>query len=283
MIFKPRARRARSYVVAVGVVVMCQWVPGGGWSAGAQGSTGHGAAALSGRGAAAARAEAGPGGRPAGVRPGCPDNLADRLSSTGKARQLLTVSAASFTISVATVEAWRLIDSTAGPSCWQKAGGPWTALIGANGFSDHHREGDRTTPTGIYAIGPVMYGNAPNPGTRYPYHRLVCGDWWDEAPTSPEYNTFQHIPCGQAAPFGGDSEALWTETVDYPSLAVIEYNSHPVVPYAGSAIFIHAEDGNPTTGCVSLPLADLDRILRWLAPSASPEVAMGPLSELPRF
>jgi L,D-peptidoglycan transpeptidase YkuD (ErfK/YbiS/YcfS/YnhG family) len=156
-------------------------------------------------------------------------------------------------------------------------------LIGVNGFSDHHREGDGTTPAGIYGIGPTMYGNAPGPGTKYPYHRLVCGDWWDEDPTSPTYNTFQHVPCGHAPPFGGASEALWTETAAYPSFAVVEYNTHPVVPYAGSAIFVHASTGAATTGCVSVPLADLDQLLVWLTPTESPAIAMGQAGQLAGF
>lgn len=214
----------------------------------------------------------------AGRSGGCPDNLAAKLSRTGLARQLLTVQAAGYSSVVATVELWQRAGG-----CWAAAGGPWAAFIGRNGFSDHHREGDGTTPTGIYGIGPEMYGNAPNPGTTYPYHRLVCGDWWDEGPTSASYNTFQHVPCGQAPPFGGASEALWTETAAYPSFAVIEYNTRPVIAYAGSAIFLHADIGVPTTGCVSLPLAELDRVLRWLAPDLRPAIVMGPTAEIARF
>ena len=42
-----------------------------------------------------------------------------------------------------------------------------------------------------------IYGNEPDPGgLRYRYHRLVCGDWWDEDPYSPRYNHFVHVPCG---------------------------------------------------------------------------------------
>ena len=171
-------------------------------------------------------------------------------------------------------------------SAWEAAGNGsagWNGLVGENGFSDHHREGDGTTPTGLYSFGPVMYGNAPDPGTKYPYHRLICGDWWDEDPTSPHYNTFEHVGCGRTPPFGGGSEPLWTETAAYPSFAVIEYNVHPVIAYAGSAIFLHAETGAPTTGCVSIPLGDLDEVLRWLTPSQSPVIAMAPADELSRF
>ncbi len=208
----------------------------------------------------------------------CANNLAERLRATDGAGQLITVEADSFQTSVAEVSLWQRDGS-----CWEQAGGPWTGLIGENGFSNHHREGDGTTPTGIYRIGPVVYGNAPNPGFRGPYHRLVCGDWWDEDPTSPGYNTFQHVPCGASPPFGGDSEALWTETTYYPSFAVVEYNAHPVVPYAGSAIFVHADTGTATTGCVSIPLSELDVFLRWLDLSRLPTIAMAPASELASF
>ena len=207
----------------------------------------------------------------------CPDNLADRLASTGPARQLITVEATGAN-RVATAEIWHRTGL-----CWEKAGGPWTALIGRNGFSGHHREGDGTTPTGIYGIGPEMYGNSPNPGTKYLYHRLVCGDWWDEDPTSAQYNTFQHVVCGQSPTFAGASEALWTETSDYPSFAVVQYNTHPVIAYAGSAIFLHAAYGTATAGCVALPLAQLDTVLRWLVPALRPAIVMGPAPEITGF
>jgi L,D-peptidoglycan transpeptidase YkuD (ErfK/YbiS/YcfS/YnhG family) len=128
-----------------------------------------------------------------------------------------------------------------------------------------------------------MYGNAPDPGVQYPYHRLACGDWWDEDPASPAYNTFQHVSCGTTPPFGGGSEALWQETTAYPSFAVVDYNTRPVVAGAGSGIFIHADIGGPTDGCVSLPLPELDQLLTWLRPTADPLVVLGPGAEVVRF
>ena len=212
------------------------------------------------------------------VTSGCVSNLASSLASTGSARQLITVDATSYSTTYASVELWQRSGS-----CWVPAGGPWTGRIGSNGFSDHHREGDDTSPTGFYGLGPVMYGNAANPGVQETYHHLVCGDWWDEDPSSPEYNTFQHVACGTKPSFGGGSEALWTETAPYPSFAVIDYNTGPIVPGAGSAIFFHADTGSPTVGCVSIPLADLDLALRWLDPADSPAFVMGPAGEISRF
>ena len=229
------------------------------------------------RGAATAPTPATAGPAPVTTAP-CPAGLASELSRTGGARQLVIVSTAGYGTSVATVELWQWSGR-----CWASVGGPWSGWVGENGFSDHKREGDGTTPTGMYGFGPVIYGNAPDPGAHGAYHRLVCGDWWDEDPSSAAYNTFQHVPCGATPPFGGDSEALWTETTAYPSFAVVDYNNAPVVRGAGSAIFVHADLGHATTGCVSIPRPDLDQLLRWLQPSETPAIVMGSASEITRF
>src|ERR1700691_3194290 len=90
---------------------------------------------------------------PARRRPAWPDNLAAGVRATDSAAQLVTVEAAGFGTSVATVELWQRRGA-----CWARAAGPWPSLIGSNGFSDHHREGDLTTLTGIYRIGLTASG-----------------------------------------------------------------------------------------------------------------------------
>jgi hypothetical protein len=75
-------------------------------------------------------------------------------------------------------------------------GWPWSARVGRNGLSASRHEGDGTTPLGTFAFGTTMYGVASDPGVRFRYHRLVCGDWWNEDVSSATYNTFQHVRCG---------------------------------------------------------------------------------------
>ena len=200
---------------------------------------------------------------------GCPANLANSLPSARSAAQLVTVEASGYRTTFASVRLWRRSGG-----CWVAAAGPWTARVGRNGLSDRHHEGDGTTPTGAYSIGSVIYGVAADPGVRSAYHRLVCGDWWDEDPSSPSYNTFRHVSCGARPPFGGRSEALWTSTVAYRHFAVIRYNDDPVVPGRGSAIFLHSDTGRATNGCVSLPAAALDAVLRWLRPAQRPLIVI---------
>jgi L,D-peptidoglycan transpeptidase YkuD (ErfK/YbiS/YcfS/YnhG family) len=159
-------------------------------------------------------------------------------------------------------------------ACFRRVAGPWTANLGRSGLSSRKREGDGSTPTGTYRLGATMYGIAPNPGVKFAYHRLVCGDWWDEDPSSTAYNTFQHVACGAHPAFGGESEALWRISPQYRYFAVIEYNAHPVVPGRGSAIFLHVSTAHGTAGCVSLPEGRLVRLLRWLQPGAAPMISI---------
>ena len=40
-------------------------------------------------------------------------------------------------------------------------------------------------------------------------------------------------------------------------------------------MFLHADTGSPTNGCVSLPRARLDTVLRWLDPAQHPRIVIG--------
>ena len=193
------------------------------------------------------------------------------IPATGAPGQRITVEAPSTRSTTAVVRLWRRDGA-----CWDEVAGPWRAHVGRNGVSTHHREGDGTTPAGSFAIGPTMYGNAPSPGVRYRYRRLRCGDWWDEDPASPTYNTLPpRVAAARAPPFRGGSDPLWRSPRAYRHFAVLDSNASPAVPGRGSAIFVHADVGKPTSGCVSLPRAQLVRLLRWLRPELSPVVSIG--------
>lgn len=190
-------------------------------------------------------------------------------------RELIVVTAPRFSSTAGTLTAE--VRSSAGAP-WRPVLGPWPAELGRQGLSAHRHEGDGTTPLGIFAIGRTLYGNADRPtGLRERYRHLGCGDWWDEDPASPRYNRFVVVPCGVTPGFAGGSEALWTETVAYPYLAVIEFNAHPIrrgrgAP--GSGIFLHSWENAPTAGCVAIHRSRLLSLLRWLAPRQRPVIAI---------
>lgn len=184
--------------------------------------------------------------------------------------QLVDVRAAAPGSTYATLRLW-----TRSGRCWTLAAGPWAARLGRSGLSAHHVEGDGTTPAGVFALDATVYGLRPDPGVRYRYRRLACGDWWDGDPASPTYNTFRHVACGTTPAFAhGGSEALWRQTTAYRYLIPIRYNADPPVAGRGSAIFLHVSTGGPTAGCVSLAEPQLVRTLRWLRPSAQPRISI---------
>ena len=190
------------------------------------------------------------------------------FAGTQGSSQLVTVQASAHS-TTGTLSLW-----TRDGACWRRVAGPWRARLGHSGLAARKREGDGATPTGTYRLDGTAYGIAPNPGTHLRYHRLVCGDWWDEDPVSATYNRFRHVPCGAAPPFGGGSEALWRISPQYRYFMVVDYNASPVVAGRGSAIFLHVAVG-ATAGCVSLPESRLVHVLRWLRPAARPVIRLG--------
>jgi L,D-peptidoglycan transpeptidase YkuD (ErfK/YbiS/YcfS/YnhG family) len=207
----------------------------------------------------------------------CPSNLANALPVAPAVRQLVTVEAAPTRTTYARLRTWKRTNG-----CWAPADGPFQARVGRNGLSSNRHEGDGTTPAGTFTIGATMYGNSANPGVRYRYRKLRCGDWWSEDPASPTYNTFQHVTCGKRPPFKVETPGMWQQPNAYPYLAVIEFNMRPVVPGRGSGIFLHAQTGGPTNGCVSLRRSELVRVLSWLDPKARPRIAIGTRDQLRR-
>jgi L,D-peptidoglycan transpeptidase YkuD (ErfK/YbiS/YcfS/YnhG family) len=206
-----------------------------------------------------------------------------RFMVPASARQLIVVSSPTYDPPgyLAALTVLRRRDSGAP---WRRALGRWPAETGYGHLRDARREGDGSTPTGVYGIETTIYGVQPRPaGLHYAYHRLVCGDWWDEDPFTRDYNEFVHLGCDVAPAFASWSETLWTETVAYPYFAVLRFNVDPVRGGAGapgSGIFIHSWVGGPTAGCIALHRRQLLALLRWLRPSRHPVVAIGTDAEL---
>jgi L,D-peptidoglycan transpeptidase YkuD (ErfK/YbiS/YcfS/YnhG family) len=208
----------------------------------------------------------------AALAAGCPANAANALTTPlpADSTQLITVEAARRKATFASLRTWRRLEG-----CWLPVAGPYSARVGRKGLRLNRREGDGTTPIGMFSIGRRMFGNAPNPGVKFLYTRLRCGDWWVEDPASPAYNTFQRIGCGRRPPFKVTTPDMSKDTRAYAYLAVVEFNMNPVFPGRGSGIFLHVQTGSPTNGCVSLPRGQLLRVLRWLTPAASPRIVVG--------
>ena len=153
---------------------------------------------------------------------------------------------------------------------WKPVLGPYPAEVGAKGIGVA-REGLSVTPAGVWPLTEA-FGIEPDPGTRPPYRRVTTSDWWVSDPHSPHYNTHFHGVPGTCPFDEAAGENLGDAGPAYAHAVVIDFNRAPVVPGAGSAFFLHASTGGPTAGCVSLALADLVEVLRWLDPARHPVI-----------
>jgi L,D-peptidoglycan transpeptidase YkuD (ErfK/YbiS/YcfS/YnhG family) len=186
-------------------------------------------------------------------------------SASPAVRQRITVTASSYGTTYATLRVYQLSGTK-----WVQVFGPWTARVGRNGVArpGTKREGDGKTPSGTYGFS-FFFGVLANPGVSFPYRHAYAYDYWDDDPASPRYNEWVD---SRSASAGRAPEPLHV-TPAYGYAAVIAYNTARK-PGLGSAIFFHVGTGRATAGCVSLPSAELVKVLRWLRPAANPTITI---------
>lgn len=139
--------------------------------------------------------------------------------------------------------------------------------LGDRGLSSRKREGDHTSPAGVFDLGTAFGTSARAPaGVKWPYRACDDGDRWVDDPSAASYNTWQRADGGESR--WGSAERLSM----YELAIVVRYNDAPVRPNAGSAIFLHAwrERERPTVGCTALARSDLVTVLSWLRSEARP-------------
>jgi L,D-peptidoglycan transpeptidase YkuD (ErfK/YbiS/YcfS/YnhG family) len=138
--------------------------------------------------------------------------------------------------------------------------------IGKNGYivEENKMEGDGKTPLGLFRLEEVWYrkDRISDLATSLPTKHITTHDGWCDDPQHPFYN--QHI----SLPFSGSHEVLWREDYIYDMILVMNHNRQPVIPYKGSAVFIHVarcnDEGSflPTAGCLGFHREDLQELLR---------------------
>jgi L,D-peptidoglycan transpeptidase YkuD (ErfK/YbiS/YcfS/YnhG family) len=137
--------------------------------------------------------------------------------------------------------------------------------LGRSGILDPKREGDGGTPAGRFPFRRLLYraDRIPRIETRLPAAHIDPTDGWCDDPAAPDYNRPVTLP------HPARHERLWLASPLYDLVVVIGHNDDPVVPGAGSAVFLHVarEDWGPTEGCVAFRPGDLLRILEIISPT----------------
>jgi L,D-peptidoglycan transpeptidase YkuD (ErfK/YbiS/YcfS/YnhG family) len=138
--------------------------------------------------------------------------------------------------------------------------GPVSCLLGRGGVLDDKREGDGATPVGCFPMRRVLYrpDRLSAPVTGLPVQPIRPDDGWCDDPAHPDYNRPVTLP------FAASHEVLWREDGVYDVIIVLGHNDNPVVPHAGSAVFVHLvrPERTPTAGCVALAMDDLLALLQ---------------------
>jgi L,D-peptidoglycan transpeptidase YkuD (ErfK/YbiS/YcfS/YnhG family) len=140
------------------------------------------------------------------------------------------------------------------------------AAVGRSGIKADKHEGDGATPAGTYPLVSILYrpDRIAAPLSGLPVKPLAPSDGWVDDPADANYNRPVSLP------YPASAEQMWREDDLYDALVVVGYNMEPVVPVAGSAIFLHTAtpDFAPTAGCVAVEREILLGLLPLLGPGS---------------
>ena len=133
--------------------------------------------------------------------------------------------------------------------------------IGLNGLTNNKVEGDKKTPMGTYSLGElfVRTDRIKNLKTKYKFIPIKNDMAWSDNPNDLEYNKLIKTK-------NYHKESLYRDDNIYNLILIINYNTNPVIPNKGSAIFLHisTNDYKPTNGCIAINANDFIEILELI-------------------
>ena len=131
--------------------------------------------------------------------------------------------------------------------------------VGKSGITSFKKEGDLTTPKGIFGLDKLYYRKDRIKLVKCKVKKKIIKKkmgWCDDS-RSKKYNKEINFP------FKYRAEKLYRKDNIYDLFINIKYNFWPVVKGKGSAIFLHIADRKykPTKGCIGLSKKDFLKIL----------------------
>ena len=141
-----------------------------------------------------------------------------------------------------------------------------SGYVGKNGVTIDKVEGDYCTPAGLFTLG---FGFGTDSIDAKIEYRLINDNcYWVDDVNSPSYNRWVE-----------SENVTWSSAehmIDYPQCyhygIVINYNTDPIIPNKGSAIFLHCSNGTYTAGCVAIAENEMLDIIKWINPDLTPMI-----------
>ena len=122
--------------------------------------------------------------------------------------------------------------------------------IGLNGLTEDKQEGDLSTPIGIFHFDKIYYRADRLGKKKFIIDSSIINknDGWCDDQKSDLYNQYIQFPFQESA------EHLYRDDHIYDIICVLNYNTSPIIPGRGSAIFLHIAkpDFSGTEGCIAI-------------------------------
>jgi len=135
----------------------------------------------------------------------------------------------------------------------------YRCALGKAGVNKKIKEGDNVTPKGIFKITKIYYraDKIKVIKTNIKKIRITKNMGWCDDPASQFYNRQIKLPSKFS------HEKLYRNDDLYDLVAILNYNTDPVIKNKGSAIFMHIAKSSykKTEGCIALKKDDLIKIL----------------------
>ena len=137
--------------------------------------------------------------------------------------------------------------------------------FGKNGISSKKKEGDKTTPKGLFKLGNLYYRSdrLTKPNTKLKVEKIKKSMGWCDDLKKPKFynklitsnNKIKH-------------EKLYRTDHRYDLLILIKYNyPKSIIPF-GSCIFLHLTTNySPTAGCIAIKKNDFLVLVKLIKPS----------------
>ena len=132
--------------------------------------------------------------------------------------------------------------------------------IGKNGLKSHKKEGDYTTPKGLFNLNKLYFRKDRVEPRQYKIKtKMIKKNMaWCDDPNHKKYNEEINFF------LENNKENFYRKDYKYDYLITINYNPKKI-PKKGSAIFIHLTNNyKPTAGCIALKRKDFEIMLNLI-------------------